>query len=114
MTAGGLSLTYYLNRLQPLGVDTPLLVTLNPVREPGPGLVIERIVYEHPLFSAQAIAAQGRLAGIQGTRRTWFAGAWQRYGFHEDGLLSAVHVAEALGATLPWGDELDATRTKVV
>lgn len=114
MTAGGLSLTYYLNRLQPLGTDTPLLVTLNPVREPDPDHVIGRIAYEHPLFSAQAIAAQGRIGEIQGVQRTWFTGAWQRYGFHEDGLLSAVRVAEAMGARLPWGDELDATRTQVV
>lgn len=114
MSAGGLSLTYYLNRLQPLGVDDPLLVTLNPVREPDPGRVIGRIPYTHPVFSAGAIAAQGRLDDIQGTRRTWFTGAWQRYGFHEDGLLSAVRVAEAMGATLPWGAELDDTRTQVV
>jgi predicted NAD/FAD-binding protein len=114
MTAGRLSLTYYLNRLQPLGVDAPLLVTLNPVREPDPELVIGRIAYEHPLFSGQAIAAQGRLGDIQGTQRTWFTGAWQRYGFHEDGLLSAVRVAEAMGADLPWSDELDDTRTRVV
>lgn len=114
MTTGALSLTYYLNRLQPLGVDAPLLVTLNPVREPDPDHVIGRISYEHPLFSPQAIAAQARLGEIQGARRTWFTGAWQRYGFHEDGLLSAVRVAEAMGAPLPWGDELDATRTQVV
>ncbi|MFU8890595.1 MAG: NAD(P)/FAD-dependent oxidoreductase [Anaerosomatales bacterium] len=114
MTAGGLSLTYYLNRLQPLGVETPLLVTLNPVREPDPEHVIARIAYTHPLFSADAMAAQGRLAEIQGRRGTWFTGAWQRYGFHEDGLLSAVRVAEAIGAGLPWADELDASRTQVV
>jgi uncharacterized protein len=114
MRQGGLSLTYYLNRLQPLGVDDPLLVTLNPVREPDPGKIIRRISYTHPLFSASAVAAQGRLGDIQGVQRTWFTGAWQRYGFHEDGLLSAVRVAEAMGAELPWGDELDPTRTQVM
>jgi len=114
MLQGGLSLTYYLNRLQPLGVDDPLLVTLNPVREPDPESIITRISYTHPLFSAQAMAAQQRLGDIQGTQRTWFTGAWQRYGFHEDGLLSAVRVAEAMGAELPWGDELDPTRTQVM
>jgi uncharacterized protein len=114
MQQGGLSLTYYLNRLQPLGVDDPLLVTLNPVREPDPHSIITRISYTHPLFSAQAMAAQERLGDIQGAQRTWFTGAWQRYGFHEDGLLSAVRVAEAMGCELPWGDELDDTRTRVV
>lgn len=114
MSAGALSLTYYLNRLQPLGVDTPLLVTLNPVQEPDPASVIGRMSYTHPLFSTEAVSAQDRLGDIQGRQRTWFAGAWQRYGFHEDGLLSAVRVAEAMGAELPWGHELDATRTRVV
>ncbi len=114
VVASGLSLTYYLNRLQPLGVETPLLVTLNPVRDPAPASVIGRMSYTHPLFSADAVAAQGRLGEIQGERHTWFAGAWQRYGFHEDGMLSAVWVAEAMGARLPWGDELDETRTRVV
>jgi predicted NAD/FAD-binding protein len=114
MQQGGLSLTYYLNRLQPIGVDDPLLVTLNPVREPDPESIITRISYTHPLFSAQAMAAQQRLDDIQGAQRTWFTGAWQRYGFHEDGLLSAVRVAEAMGCELPWGDELDDTRTRVV
>lgn len=114
MRQGALSLTYYLNRLQPLGVDEPLLVTLNPVREPDPLRVVRRIPYTHPLFSADAIAAQGRIGEIQGVQRTWFTGAWQRYGFHEDGLLSAVRVAEAMGAELPWGAELDETRTRPV
>ena len=76
------------------------------------GSVLERVDFEHPLFSAEAVAAQKRLAEIQGAGGVWYAGAWQRYGFHEDGLLSAVRVAEALGATLPWGDELDESRTR--
>ncbi len=112
--ARGLSLTYYLNRLQPLGTDLPLLVTLNPVREPDPARVITTMSYTHPLFSAAAMAAQDRLGEIQGAGGVWYAGAWQRYGFHEDGLLSAVRVAEAMGAPLPWGDELDETRTRVL
>ena len=57
----------------------------------------------HPLFTAEAIAAQKRLPEIQGADGIWYAGAWQRYGFHEDGLLSAVRVAESLGAVAPVG-----------
>ena len=55
-----------------------------------------------------------QLPSIQGVDRIWYAGAWTRYGFHEDGLLSGVRIAEALGAFLPWGSELDASRTRVL
>ena len=51
---------------------------------------------------------------IQGVDRVYFAGAWTRYGFHEDGILSGVRVAEALGATVPWGDQLDESRTRAM
>jgi len=61
-----------------------------------------RFDYEHPLFDGAAIAAQGALASLQGRRNTWFAGAWTRYGFHEDGLLSGLEVARQLGAQAPW------------
>jgi hypothetical protein len=60
------------------------------------------------------VAAQGRVPSIQGVDRIHFAGAWTRFGFHEDGLLSGVRVAEALGAVVPWGGELDAERTAVL
>ena len=56
----------------------------------------------HPVFDRAARAAQSAIASLQGARRTWFCGAHMRHGFHEDGLSSAVHVAERLGATLPW------------
>ena len=113
-SAATLALTYYLNRLQPLGTDSPLLVTLNAQREPVADSVLGRLSYAHPLFGHDALAAQGRLGELQGAGGIWYAGAWQRYGFHEDGLLSAVRVAEAMGAPLPWGVELDETRTHVL
>jgi predicted NAD/FAD-binding protein len=96
------SVSYLLNRLQPLPCETPVIVTLNPVREPRPETVIRRITYAHPIFDAPAIAAQQALPGIQGRRRTWFCGAWTGYGFHEDGLRSALAVVNALGVELPW------------
>jgi predicted NAD/FAD-binding protein len=96
------SVSYLLNRLQPLPCETPVIVTLNPVREPRPETVIRRIHYAHPIFDAPAIAAQHALPGIQGRRRTWFCGAWTGYGFHEDGLRSALAVVNALGVELPW------------
>jgi uncharacterized protein len=113
MTKTMLMLTYRLNTLQSLPADAPtVMVTLNRDREPAPGTVLARMVFDHPMYSAEAIAAQARLPRIQGVARVWFAGAWTRYGFHEDGILSAVRVAESLGAPLPWGSELDPSRTR--
>ena len=89
-------LHYWLNRLQPLPFRQPVLVSLNPARQPDPAKVIDRFDYAHPVFDARAIEAQRRLPGIQGLARTWFCGAWTRYGFHEDGLMSALAVADAL------------------
>ena len=100
------SVSYLLNVLQPLPTTTPVLVTLNPLREPDPATVQARFDYEHPLFDAGAIAAQRALAGLQGRRNTWFAGAWTRFGFHEDGLLSGLEVARQLGARAPWSSSV--------
>jgi uncharacterized protein len=93
-------LHYWLNRLQPLPFKTPVIVSLNPVREPDAARVIQTFDYAHPVFDAQAIAGQRRLPEIQGLGHTWFCGAWTRYGFHEDGLMSAQAVATALGRRL--------------
>lgn len=102
------SVTYLLNRLQPLPVQTPVMVTLNPASEPAPSTVQGEYEFAHPVFDAAAIAAQGRLASIQGVRNTWYCGAWTGYGFHEDGLRSAVTVARALGVEAPWTAEVAA------
>lgn len=114
MTKAMLMLTYRINTLQKLPEGTPtVLETLNRDRDPAPDSVVGELSFQHPMYSHDAIAAQALLPGIQGVDRIWYAGAWTRYGFHEDGLLSGVRIAEALGASLPWGEELDATRTKV-
>lgn len=94
--------SYLVNQLQPLPFETPVVVTLNPVAEPAPGTELRRFVYEHPLFDLAAIDAQYRLPALQGRRRTWFAGAWTGYGFHEDGLKSALRVAEDFGVLPGW------------
>lgn len=96
------SVSYLINKLQPLPVETPVIVTLNPVHEPRADRVIRRIDYAHPVFDPAAIEAQRRLSSIQGRRRTWFCGAWTGYGFHEDGLRSGLAVANAMGVTAPW------------
>jgi predicted NAD/FAD-binding protein len=110
-----LTLTYWLNDLQemPPGMQ-PVFETLNENRPFAEGTVLMPLEFMHPLFTRGAIQAQKRVHEIQGVGGVWYAGAWQRYGFHEDGLLSAVRVAEQLGATLPWGDELDESREQVL
>jgi len=114
MDKAALVLTYRMNTLQQLPEGTPsVLETLNIDREPAEGSVLAELSFQHPMYTREAVAAQEALHTIQGVAGAWFAGAWTRYGFHEDGLLSSVLVAEALGATVPWGDQLDETRTKV-
>jgi uncharacterized protein len=92
----GVCLHYWLNRLQPLPFETPLVLTLNPLREPRAETVIGRYDYAHPVFDAAAVAAQRRLPHLQGVRGTWYCGAWTGYGFHEDGLASGLAVCAAL------------------
>ena len=96
------AVTYWMNRLQNIDPAKPLFVTLNPATEPDERLVFGRYEYYHPQFDAAAIGAQKRLPALQGTRRTWFCGAWTGYGFHEDGLVSGLAVAERLGGVIPW------------
>ncbi len=98
-----LCLTYWMNRLQSLDPADPLFVTLNPLREPDPDLVVQECGYTHPFFDFRALAAQGRLWQLQGTRNTWFCGSYFAQGFHEDALQSGLAVAEALGGRQrPW------------
>jgi len=93
-------LHYLLNQLQPLPWKQPVIVSLNPLHEPRAGTVLRRISYAHPVFDNAAIAAQGRLAELQGRSHVWFCGAWTGYGFHEDGLKSGQQVAERLLARM--------------
>ncbi len=96
------SVSYLINRLQPLPFAQPVVVSLNPFIEPRAESVIAEFDYAHPVFDRAATEAQTRCAGLQGARRTWFCGAWTGYGFHEDGLKSALHVAHSLGVRAPW------------
>jgi predicted NAD/FAD-binding protein len=97
----GVSVTYLLNKLQPLPFATPVLVSLNPLAEPRAESVIAEFDYAHPIFDEGAVAAQRHLPDLQGRRGVWFAGAWTGYGFHEDGLKSGLAVAAALRARIP-------------
>ena len=94
--------SYWLNRLQDLPCKTDIVLTLNPPQPPDPATVMGRFDYEHPVFDQPAIDAQRRLPEIQGKHRAWFAGAWTGYGFHEDGLKSALRVTRDFGVTPHW------------
>jgi uncharacterized protein len=94
------TLTYHLNQLQGIPSSTPVLVTLNRDQAIDPERVFARMDYSHPVLDSKAIGAQRRHGEISGPRRTWFCGAYWGYGFHEDGVRSAVEICRALGVTL--------------
>ena len=97
------AVTYWMNRLQSLKGAPELFVTLNPNKEIAADRLLRTEVYEHPLFDADAIAAQQQVWDIQGARRTWFCGSYLGHGFHEDALQSGLAVAEQLGGVRrPW------------
>ncbi|WP_018152743.1 NAD(P)/FAD-dependent oxidoreductase [Leeia oryzae] len=94
--------SYLLNQLQQLPFAQPVVVTLNPFTPPDPARVIARFEYAHPVFDQAAIDAQQQLPTIQGKHGIWFAGAWTGYGFHEDGLKSALRVVADFGMAPEW------------
>lgn len=112
---GGLTLTYWMNRLQGLDPARNVFVTLNPRQEIAPAHVLHEAVFDHPLFDAPAAAAVREVKRHNGENGLWFAGAWMGYGFHEDGLKSGLSAALALGGQVPWTPEgverVDATAT---
>ncbi len=96
----GIDLTYWMNSLQPIPDDDPLFITLNTNRRIRADLIHDVTTFRHPVFDVAAHAAQDQIRAMNGTRNTWFCGAWMRNGFHEDGFASAVDVAEGI-ARLP-------------
>ena len=105
------SVTYWMNKLQPLPIDRQIFVTLNPRMEITPGAEIAAFDYDHPVFDGRALAAQGRLWSLQGRNRTWYCGSYFGYGFHEDGLQAGLAAAEDLGGVRrPWKVENESGR----
>ncbi|WP_282351788.1 NAD(P)/FAD-dependent oxidoreductase [Pontibacterium granulatum] len=106
------SVSYWMNRLQPLDTETQLFVSLNPLREPAEGTILRTFFYDHPQFGKNALANQKMLWSLQGKQNTWFCGAYFGYGFHEDGLQAGLAVAEQLGGIpRPW--VLDEPNTRI-
>lgn len=93
-----IDLTYWMNKLQPIPMDDPHFVTLNTTRRIREELIHDRVTLRHPVYDHAALAAQGQIAAMNGAQNTWYCGAWMKNGFHEDGLGSAVDVADALAA----------------
>jgi len=91
-----IGVTYWMNRLQNIPETDPLFVSLNPSKEVPDHLIYDQKMFRHPVFDANALAAQRQLTAMQGQNNTWFAGAYTRHGFHEDGFASAVRIARLM------------------
>ena len=91
------SVSYCMNLLQGLDSPEPFVVTLNRSAAIDPSRVLARMVYHHPVYTHASVAAQARVGELNGRRHTWFAGAWQGFGFHEDGMRAGVAAAKGLG-----------------
>ncbi|WP_435136931.1 NAD(P)/FAD-dependent oxidoreductase [Pseudopelagicola sp. nBUS_19] len=91
-----IGVTYWMNRLQNIPTSDPLFISLNPTNDIPDELIYDENVFRHPVFDIGAIKGQAALREIQGQRNTWFAGAYTRHGFHEDGFASAVRVVRQM------------------
>ncbi|ODU42735.1 FAD-dependent oxidoreductase [uncultured Aquimonas sp.] len=95
------TVSYCMNLLQGLTSREPFVVTLNRTAAIDPGKVIARMRYAHPEYTHASVAAQARRDEINGVDRIWYAGAYWGWGFHEDGIRSAIDVVRALGVRWP-------------
>jgi len=98
----GLVLTYWMNLLQGIDNNFPLFVSLNSNHKIDRKKIFAEFEYEHPIFDDEALKAQKQFEEIQGLENLYFCGAYLRYGFHEDGLLSAINISRKLNAQIPW------------
>ncbi len=98
---GRAAVTYHMNRLQSLAADREYCVTLNRTADIDPARTIGAYTYAHPVFTLDSVRARERHGEISGRRRTHFCGAYWGWGFHEDGVVSALRVAEQVGLAEP-------------
>lgn len=105
---GSIGVTYWMNRLQNIPESDPLFVTLNPTQPIPQSAIYDQVEFAHPIFDRAALKAQQKIRGMQGKNRTWFTGAWNRHGFHEDGIASAMRVVRALNKRYEQGHTNDA------
>jgi predicted NAD/FAD-binding protein len=97
-----IAVTYWMNNLQNIDNNYPLFVTLNPNCEISDKKIFAKFNYEHPIFDEYAVNAQNKIDKIQGLDRIYFCGAYQKYGFHEDGIASAIKAINKLNVFAPW------------
>jgi predicted NAD/FAD-binding protein len=97
---GRVALTYNMNILQSLGATESLCVTLNMPEKIHPDRVLQRIIYHHPAYDPNSLSARRKQEEVNGKNRTYFCGAYWGYGFHEDGVNSALAVCKHFGKTL--------------
>jgi len=96
-------MTYWMNLLQDINKKLPLFITLNSPKDSiKEKYIFDKISYEHPILDKNALMGQSQIETIQGKGNIWHAGAWMRYGFHEDGIISGLNIAEKLGCKCPW------------
>jgi predicted NAD/FAD-binding protein len=100
-----IAVSYWMNGLQELTTEQLMIVTLNPPQTPG--RVHRELVYRHPQFDLKAFHAQQRHHELQGHRNLWYAGAHWRWGFHEDGVISALWALQSMGVDVPLRDEME-------
>jgi uncharacterized protein len=94
--ADRIDLTYWMNSLQPIPKEDPLFVTLNAASNIREELIYDSTTFHHPVYDLPAIRAQSQIRALNGTKHTWFCGAWMKNGFHEDGIGSAVDIVDAM------------------
>lgn len=100
--ADPVGISYWMNTLQSIPHDDLVLSSLNPTVAIKDELIFEENTFMHPVFDRAALHAQTRIKALQGTRNTWFCGAYLRNGFHEDGYSSGVDVAQDMGLIPEW------------
>ena len=98
--AKNFSLSYWMNNLQKLNSTNNYFVTINPFIEPRE--IIDRTIFNHPVFNLDTIQAQKKIREIQGEKNTFFCGSYCGYGFHEDGIQSAAFISNMLDTDMPW------------
>ena len=104
-SSGRHSMHYWMNRLQGVSENLDYFVSINPSEDIAAEKVIHRLGYEHPIFTSAAIHAQSRIPQLHETGRAtgrYYCGAWQRYGFHEDGIWSAHTLCQEILNRDPW------------
>jgi len=97
-----IAVSYWMNNLQNIDAKYPLFVTLNPAQKIAEEKIFAQFNYEHPIFDSNAVAAQGRIDELQGVDKIYFCGAYQKNGFHEDGISSALLAINKLKIFAPW------------